>query len=648
MTADILTFSASVELQAAADGPGKVPTVEILAYTGGAMKVPGWGDVAIDLAHLDASGQVAILVDHDASLQGIAGHGLAAIERGRLLVRGTIPPVTEAARQVVELSKAGFAFQASVGVMPERRERIEAGAAIVVNGQTVTAGSMGLTLIRAGKLKEVSLVALAADGETSVRVAASHKGTRAMSTNQQTNDTVTVTIPEELKCAWDRAGLSDGDRIEARLDRFRRDHGDVLPDFGRGMLRAAAAGSLTWADAEREILRATVNAMELRALRAEMPKGPAIHSSTRDNGGNPDAVLEGALLAHMGRESLGEKLLGAPVMQRARDLRCRSLLDVCAAAVMQAKGSVPHGTDAMLRAASTINAPTIFSNVANKILQETYTAFPSAARTIAKRLSSKDFKTATGVRLTGSSAFEELPPDGEIKHGHLTDASFTFRIATYAKMFSLDRTDIINDDLGAFNDLPALLARGAALKLEETFFALLLANASSFFGAGNGNSKTGAGSVLAIPGLTDAYQALLGMVDDQGLPIMAAPKFLLVPPALAVAAKALVASITTMTSGGTDSVVTPTANPLAGLAEVVVSPFLADDVLTNGSDKAWYLLCDPANVAAIGMAFLDNQESPTIESADSDFSKLGIQFRGYHDFGCVLIDPKGGVKSDGE
>ena len=38
----------------------------------------------------------------------------------------------------------------------------------------------------------------------------------------------------------------------------------------------------------------------------------------------------------------------------------------------------------------------------------------------------------------------------------------------------------------------------------------------------------------------------------------------------------------------------------------------------------------------------------TIETADADFNVLGIQMRGYHDFGVALQDPKGGVKSKGE
>ena len=47
-------------------------------------------------------------------------------------------------------------------------------------------------------------------------------------------------------------------------------------------------------------------------------------------------------------------------------------------------------------------------------------------------------------------------------------------------------------------------------------------------------------------------------------------------------------------------------------------------------------------------AFLNGNESPTIETADADFSVLGIQMRGFHDFGVSLQDPRGGVKSNGQ
>ncbi|MCA8999191.1 MAG: hypothetical protein KDA80_19480, partial [Planctomycetaceae bacterium] len=101
---NLLLTCASVEISAAA----KTPTINVLAYSGGLMNVPGWGTVVIDLAGLDlTSPQVSLLADHDASLKGIVGHGQAVVRDGKLLVMGTLADATESAMQIIALAKRG-------------------------------------------------------------------------------------------------------------------------------------------------------------------------------------------------------------------------------------------------------------------------------------------------------------------------------------------------------------------------------------------------------------------------------------------------------------------------------------------------------------------------------------------------------------
>jgi hypothetical protein len=92
----------------------------------------------------------------------------------------------------------------------------------------------------------------------------------------------------------------------------------------------------------------------------------------------------------------------------------------------------------------------------------------------------------------------------------------------------------------------------------------------------------------------------------------------------------------------------PVSNPHQGKFRVEVSRYLANAVYTGNSAKAWYLLAEPADLPVIEVAFLNGQESPTIETAEADFNVLGVQMRGYHDFGVALQDPRGGLKSKGE
>jgi hypothetical protein len=52
-----------------------------------------------------------------------------------------------------------------------------------------------------------------------------------------------------------------------------------------------------------------------------------------------------------------------------------------------------------------------------------------------------------------------------------------------------------------------------------------------------------------------------------------------------------------------------------------------------------YLLAEPGDLPVIEVAFLNGQESPTIETAEADLNVLGVRMRGYHDFGCAKQDP---------
>jgi len=52
-------------------------------------------------------------------------------------------------------------------------------------------------------------------------------------------------------------------------------------------------------------------------------------------------------------------------------------------------------------------------------------------------------------------------------------------------------------------------------------------------------------------------------------------------------------------------------------------------------------------MAPMEVCFLDGVQAPTIESADADFNTLGIQFRGYFDFGTAQKEWRVSVKSTG-
>jgi hypothetical protein len=642
-SADLLRLTAPVEITAAAGDEKKTPAVQIVAYDGGEMRLPGWGNVVVDLAGADVSGAIPILSAHGEALADIVGQGRATITGNTIHVTGILTDATSAGQQVIALARSGIMPQASIGFAPAKREHISAGATIRVNGRSFTAGESGLLVIRAGKLREISLVPIGASPGTSVSISA--KGQRQMSTdNQNTTNDDQIKADGAALLPENQPGLTDFDRVQARWNRETWHDPAGLPrQRAQRVMLEAVAGRIPYEDFERELLRAQLSDTRIALLKTDMPKGPGIRSSGREPAG---AVLEAALLCHMGHEALGVKALGADVMQHGREARIHHIMDFVRACLQTDGIEAPLGRDEMIRAAfSTTSLPGVLSNVANKLLADAYRSFPSAARMVARRLSTNDFKTHTGYRLTGDAVLKEMGPAGEIQHGTLGESSYTFSVRTYARMFGLTRQDIINDDLGAFDEIPRMLGRGAAIALEELFWTLVLANTSNFFHADKNNLID---DPLASEGLGVAVETMLKLVDADGHPVNVVPRYLLVPPELKKTADELYRSTTVNTGGAATATQVPNASVFFGLYEPIVSPYLSNENFSGYSATGWYLFGSPSDVAAFGIAYLSGQDGPIVEQVDPPSNVLGIHWRGYQDFGVCQIDPRGAVMSSGD
>jgi hypothetical protein len=393
---------------------------------------------------------------------------------------------------------------------------------------------------------------------------------------------------------------------------------------------------------------------ELEVLRATRPVAPAIH--TRDQG-LTQAVLEAACLLaakHTQVEELCDEASLEAAHQRYRGGIGLQELLLEAAWANGYTGRNFRDTRAILRAAfghelqagfSTIDIGGILSNVANKFLLEGFSSVEQTWRNIAAVSAVTDFKAITRYRLIGKDQYEKVAPGGELKHGTLGEISYQNQADTYGLMLSIDRRDLINDDLGAITLVPRKLGRGAGLKINDVFWTVFLGNAA-FFSAANKNLLVGADTALTIDGLTKAETAFLEQVDPDGKPLGVMPAIVLVPPALSAMGTQLFKSVELRET--TANAKYPVANPHQGKFRVEVSRYLSNPQYPGHSNKAWFLLADPADLPVIEVVFLGGQESPVIQTADADFSTLGVQMRGFHDFGASLQEPRAGLKSKGE
>jgi len=622
-----LRLTGTLDLQSAAGEGDKPATFKLTAYTGKPMRVAGFMDpVIIDLAGAKFDKPATpVIADHDTTKR--IGHTTRqAVTATEIVAEGVVSSSMGIAHGFVKDAKAGFPFQCSVGADVIEGSYVEPGATVTVNG----AEHKGpLIVAKQTLIRELSITVLGADNRTSALAASKP--------NPLTPED--GTMPTDLQAERVAA-------INAALTPPPDGWNAEFVHEVETLRSAAIAGDVSTAD----LITRVRNLTELQARRAEYPVagGPAIHSL---QGVSDFRVLEAALAEHVGLNT--ERHYGAETADFAHRIGVTSVME-CARHACRVGGKDPvwRSKDAVLKAAfSMAEFTSLLENIAGKSLLDAYNAFPSAARQIARKLSANDFKDHTGIRLTGDSAFQKVGKDGEIKHGTLADQSYTYSVATYGRMFGVDRQSIINDDLDGLKDLPQLIGRGAAVALEELFWALVIANTGNFFHATNSNLLTGAGSALSATSLGNAVKLFLEQTDTQGKPIGVTPRFACVPPALKVTADELYASrvFNTATAGTTDvdERKVPSANTFFGKYEPLTAPWIGAAGLSGGSDTAWYLFGDPADVACFGLAYLDNQEVPTIEENPQPFNKLGMEWRGYLDFGVCQLDHRGGVKSAG-
>jgi len=296
---------------------------------------------------------------------------------------------------------------------------------------------------------------------------------------------------------------------------------------------------------------------------------------------------------------------------------------------------------------STVSLSGILSNVANKSLLASFIAVPTVSDEFCGMQDMNDFKPATRYRLTMNGKLEKVGATGELKTDSFQEDTWSNQLDTYGKIITLNRQMLINDDLGAFLQIPQLLGRQSALTLEELVFALLLSNPSSFFHSDHANYETGAGSALSITGLTAAVTRFLKQTDKAEKPIVLNPNCLLVPSELKITADQLFAQTNIVAILGAASgagKLVPADNPHSGKYRPVSSPYLSNSAVhANASGTGWYLLADPGDVPLISKGFLKGQKTPVIENGQTNFDILGFQWRCYFDVGVGLVDYRAGV-----
>ncbi len=647
-------------IEAMGEGKPGLPRFNLVAYTGAAMRLAGWRfPVVVDLAGLAIPSQMRpIRLGHDASM-GVGHTESIRVENGQLVASGTVSRDTATAREVVASSRNGFPWQASIGASAEESEFVRDNQNVIVNGKEF---SGPLNVVRKATLGEISFVDLGADGQTSASVAAeaiTHEEITTVPKENQTGASENTSEPPVAAAATvtqETPTHPPIERVNPQPNTAAALRAEAVAESERIAAIRRICGS-AYPQIELEAIRDgwDITRCELGVMRAERPTVPNVIIAVQtvlDNTMLEAACAQTAKLQGVEKHYPSEALEAAAKRFRGGISMQEILLE--AAWANGYSGRNFRDSRAVLHAAfgpsiqagfSSVDIGGILANVANKFLLEGFFSVEQTWRNICSVRNVNDFKTVSSYRLVGKDQYEVIAPGGQIKQGTLGNEKYTNQANSYGLMLSIDRRDIINDDLGAITTVPRKFGRGSGLKINDVFWTAFLNN-PTFFSANNKNYLTGVDTVLGIDGLTKAEVAFMDQVDTDNKPIGVMPAIMLVPTSLSALGSQLFRSTDIRDTTANNKY--PISNPHQGKFRVEVSRYLANSAYTGNSAKAWYLLAAPADLPVIEVAFLNGQESPIIETAEADFNVLGIQMRGYHDFGVALQDPRAAIKSKGD
>jgi len=674
---------ASPTIVAGEDG---IPKISILAYNAdSALSVRGFdAPVVIDLSSASLERPVTkINRNHEQDRE--VGHASGKIDASGIYFDGLLSVPGQDRDEIVEAAKNEFPWDASIEASFPRAEFVSKSKRVTVNGHQFS----GVYVARNAVLTGVAILNRGADRQTVVSIAAKHKDNLKMNEELssyieaqgfdvetvQNNENQLQFLTAQFEASKSKTPSLPSDSFSGVAQKQRDSQAEEAQRVSR--IRTICA---KYSDPEIENEEGNPISLAAHAIASGMTEkecelearlfdldnkssghsAPAFHDATKND---QDAqVIEAAMVLAAGGVSeadikkngwYDERVMNEAKSNRFKGFRVSRLAfqTMQAAGVFHPPGQLDDNYiqqcvkahhKLMASGFTTLSLPGIMSNVANKTLLAAYNRAPSFIPFVFGQASATDFKPLYSYQLEGSGMLEKLAQDAEMKHGKLVESQYTKKLETYAKMLAFTRQDMINDDMSALTRVATMLGT-MAFKAREFAATQTIAN-STMFSVGNGNLLTN--NTLNIDGLTASGVAFDGQTDTDGLPIGVDGGRLLAPASLKVITSQLQnqTEIRDTTADSKNFI----NNPHAGMFDSFNSQWLDNSIATaaaNGTpdadrSKTWYRFADPGAAAAFEVVYLNGQDSPTIQSAETSFNTLGMQWRCFFDFGFGENDPK--------
>ncbi len=328
-----------------------------------------------------------------------------------------------------------------------------------------------------------------------------------------------------------------------------------------------------------------------------------------------------------------------PTVERAAQYLSYTWAELAAEAIGH-KGnirSIAQANEIIRRAFhTTSDFPILFENVMNKVLLARYTLALPTYRQLATEKQFQDFRAHNMYRTGDFPTMEEITETGEIKAGTAGESKELVSVKAYGKQFRISRVALVNDDMGALDQILASAGQMVLTFENTTFFNMMLSNptlltdSKAVWEATRTPANLVLGGHPTVDTVSVGRKAMRQQKSLDGNFLNIAPAILLSGPAQETVVDQL---LTTITPALVSSV-----NPFSGKLRPVSD--------ANITDTSWMLFAEPSQLPNFVYGWLQGGYGPRIRN-DEPFGVQGVAMSIEHDFGVGAIDFRGTFKNDG-
>lgn len=256
---------------------------------------------------------------------------------------------------------------------------------------------------------------------------------------------------------------------------------------------------------------------------------------------------------------------------------------------------------------------------------------------ISRKGSMSDFRPQSRHGRGGFENLDPRPEGSEYKRGSLEFYKESNQLATYGKMFGMTREMIINDDIGAFTDIPAELGRAARRTVSTKFWDVFAANPTMADGIAwihashnNLNATQTALTTDSVAAIRTTMALSKGRNADKPdmRPMGFRPNIMVVPAALEHRALLVRNNEYQVHANSTDE--NRNANTVRNLFDVVVNSQL-DELSTSD----WYMVY--GGMPPVEMSYLDGNETPFLDQVQG-WEIDGVEYKVRIDVGVSPME----------